>query len=267
MSASRPCSFDRVADRYDATRAFAPGVEQLVVTGIQQVLQPLAARPSLLDVGVGTGRVAVPLLAAGVRVTGVDIAPAMLARLRAKCPDLPVALADVAQLPFRAASFDAVLFVHILHLVDDAGAVVDAAVRSLRAGGALLYGRSQHESGPRSIALAEMWRMVGEIAGMELKNAADWNAAGDRAFRALTQSAGATVSEQRLATWRESMTGRGLLDALSERLFSSMWAIPDAVMPELMQRLTPRLEHLLGGLDRPHEIDAAFSLLVAQLPD
>lgn len=46
----------------------------------------LAARTGgpVLEIGCGTGRVLMPLARAGIRVTGVDIAPAMLARARAK---------------------------------------------------------------------------------------------------------------------------------------------------------------------------------------
>ena len=46
----------------------------------------LAARTGgpILELGVGTGRLAVPLAAAGYRVTGVDLDPAMLARARAR---------------------------------------------------------------------------------------------------------------------------------------------------------------------------------------
>ncbi|MEP6658510.1 MAG: class I SAM-dependent methyltransferase [Acidimicrobiales bacterium] len=52
----------------------------------------------VLELGIGTGRVALPLAAAGVDVFGVDASPAMLARLRAKPggADLPVTLADMA---------------------------------------------------------------------------------------------------------------------------------------------------------------------------
>ncbi|SDN72664.1 class I SAM-dependent methyltransferase [Allokutzneria albata] len=41
----------------------------------------------LLELGVGTGRLAIPLAKAGVRAYGVDSSPAMLARLRAKDPE------------------------------------------------------------------------------------------------------------------------------------------------------------------------------------
>ena len=38
----------------------------------------------VLELGIGTGRLAIPLAEAGLDVTGIDVSPAMVARLRAK---------------------------------------------------------------------------------------------------------------------------------------------------------------------------------------
>ncbi len=45
------------------------------------------ARPPVLYLGIGTGRLAVPLHAAGIDLVGVDSHPGMLARLRGRLPD------------------------------------------------------------------------------------------------------------------------------------------------------------------------------------
>ena len=47
-------------------------------------LATLAGRGRVLELGIGTGRVALPLAARGVNVEGIDISPAMVERLRAK---------------------------------------------------------------------------------------------------------------------------------------------------------------------------------------
>lgn len=51
---------------------------------IPQVLSELAAGGKALELGIGTGRVALPLQRVGVEVHGVDISEEMVARLRAK---------------------------------------------------------------------------------------------------------------------------------------------------------------------------------------
>ena len=47
-----------------------------------------AAAPPVLYLGIGTGRLAVPLHAAGIELVGVDSHPGMLARLRQRLPDI-----------------------------------------------------------------------------------------------------------------------------------------------------------------------------------
>lgn len=66
-----------VAERYDASTADMP-VEPLV-----DFLAPLAGGGAL-ELAIGTGRVAVPLAARGVRVAGIDLSPDMVAQLRYK---------------------------------------------------------------------------------------------------------------------------------------------------------------------------------------
>ena len=54
----------------------------------------LAAGLDVLELGCGTGRVAVPLAEAGLRVTGVDLSPAMLTRARERAEGLPLRLVE-----------------------------------------------------------------------------------------------------------------------------------------------------------------------------
>lgn len=62
------------------------------------LLAGLAAAGAALELAIGTGRVAVPLLRRGVPVSGIELSPAMVARLRAKAAEekLPVVVGDMA---------------------------------------------------------------------------------------------------------------------------------------------------------------------------
>ncbi|HEU4942657.1 MAG TPA: class I SAM-dependent methyltransferase [Gaiellaceae bacterium] len=73
---------ERVAARYDESAAdmFEPEVVDPVV----DFLAELAGRGAALELGIGTGRIALPLARRGVRVHGIDLSEAMVARLRAK---------------------------------------------------------------------------------------------------------------------------------------------------------------------------------------
>ena len=71
-----------VAARYDASSAamFAPDVVDPAV----DFLAGLAGSGRALELGIGTGRIALPLAARGVEVHGIDLSAAMIERLRAK---------------------------------------------------------------------------------------------------------------------------------------------------------------------------------------
>ncbi|TMD66078.1 MAG: class I SAM-dependent methyltransferase [Chloroflexi bacterium] len=58
----------------------------------------LEAKPPVLYLGVGTGRLAVPLHAAGIQLVGVDSHPGMLERLRARLPDTELVQARIETL-------------------------------------------------------------------------------------------------------------------------------------------------------------------------
>jgi SAM-dependent methyltransferase len=87
---------ERVAERYDASAAdmFDPAVVEPVV----DFLAELAGEGAALELGIGTGRIALPLARRGVRVHGIDLSPAMVARLRAKPggEDIDVTIGDFA---------------------------------------------------------------------------------------------------------------------------------------------------------------------------
>jgi SAM-dependent methyltransferase len=73
---------EQTAARYDERSAdmFEPGAVDPVV----EVLAKLAGGGRALELGIGTGRIALPLARRGVPVHGIDLSRAMVARLRAK---------------------------------------------------------------------------------------------------------------------------------------------------------------------------------------
>src|SRR6266508_86256 len=82
----------RVAERYDAETA------HMEVEPVVEFLAELARGGAALELGIGTGRIGLPLAARGVRVQGIDLSPDMVAQLRKKSGggDIPVAIGDYA---------------------------------------------------------------------------------------------------------------------------------------------------------------------------
>jgi len=73
---------ERIADRYDETAADM--FDSAVVEPVVDLLAALAFDRTALELGIGTGRIALPLAQRGIRVHGIDLSEAMVARLRAK---------------------------------------------------------------------------------------------------------------------------------------------------------------------------------------
>jgi SAM-dependent methyltransferase len=126
-------SFERAADFYDETRGgvgrgrrFAPILAAQLAPGCK-----------VLEVGVGTGAIALPLLELGFDVVGIDIAHSMLVRARERC-GARVARADGACLPIASESRDAVVAVWVLHVAGDREGVLAEAARVLRPRGRLV---------------------------------------------------------------------------------------------------------------------------------
>jgi SAM-dependent methyltransferase len=87
---------EEVAERYDESAAdmFDPAVLDPAV----DFLAELAGGGAALELGIGTGRIALPLAGRGVRVHGIDLSEAMVAKLREKpgAERIEVAIGDFA---------------------------------------------------------------------------------------------------------------------------------------------------------------------------
>ncbi len=119
--------------------------------GTVAFLEQLARGGSALELAIGTGRVALPLAARGIRVDGIDNSPAMVAKLRAKPggEQIWVTMGDFADVPV-AGTYRLVFVVFntlfnlltqddhvrcfenvVAHLTDDGSFVLEAFVPAL----------------------------------------------------------------------------------------------------------------------------------------
>ena len=85
---------DKIAEVYDEMYPMRANVGPTV-----DALAKLAGRGTALELGIGTGRVALPLAARGVEVHGIDASEAIVARMRAKPGggSIPVTIGDFSE--------------------------------------------------------------------------------------------------------------------------------------------------------------------------
>jgi ubiquinone/menaquinone biosynthesis C-methylase UbiE len=149
------------------------------------------ASGDVLDVAIGTG-LNLPHYPPGVRLTGVDLSPVMLAAAAKRAADIGLTVelseADAEHLPFPDASFDTVVCTLALCSVADDEAAIAEMYRVLRPGGQLLL--LDHVAAPNRVLLVlqRLWEKV------TLRVAGDYQT---RRPLPLVERAGFVVSDSR----------------------------------------------------------------------
>lgn len=247
-------NFDRVSDQYDATRGMPPRLADRIS---RWVLSRLPANPAITELGVGTGRIALPFIEQGVKYTGFDISEQMTARLVAKLGgnlrNASLVLADITEpLPLADQSQDAVIAVHILHLVDALKALAQVR-RVLRPHGALVWGFEHHDDlSPRQRIRQYFRDRAGELS--------DWRPRDFFAQPARQQLAewGAQVTRHTVAAWTSQENCREVLESLRDRVMSFTWDMPEVILQAAYARTEAWAKAEYGDLDRVHEIGKEF---------
>lgn len=262
-------SFDRVADRYDDTRGYPSGVDERITAGLMRV-GPVAAGDDLLEIGVGTGRIALPLLRQGINVTGVDISPLMVERLHMKLAQqqaqepnhpwgkLSLTMADMTALPFADGTFDAAIGVHVFHLVTEWRKALDEVLRVIRGGGALLIGQDVQSGSNSNSVLQDHWRDIVTRLGYPPVTV------GSSSFQAVVDELaqrGLTVTTQTLTAWQVRQMPREALSYIAGRTWSRTWSVPEPIFAESIRELTSWAEHhYKGKMDAPETSPHSFKV-------
>ncbi len=242
-------SFDRAAGYYDATRGFPPDVVGRVATAI---FDAAGAGPGSqwFEPGVGTGRIALPLIERGCHYTGVDLSPRMLDVLRAKLaasiPDWPSRVTlvegDITALPFPDAAFDVAVAVHIFHLVSPWETALDEVVRVLRRPAVFLLCGNEHVP-PDDVDVDAVWGRIRaeELARYEGHTPAPVAVMSRRPGREDVIDAlrhrGFVVDAVPPVEWQEMRTPLDDVERITTRVLSNTWTMPDDAFAAAASRL------------------------------
>ena len=238
--------FDRAAPLYDATRGYPRGVAEQIGAAIIEATNA-HADSRFLELGVGTGRIALPIARLGYDYTGVDISEAMVDRLRGKVAELQQAatgaaappirlhlvMADMTALPFLDASFDVVVAVHVFHLVSAWRQAIEEALRVLRPGGIFLHCWDERLT-PGGEALQERWVEIVRELGSEV------SIIGAERRGLVTdylRERGVSVEVLRTVIWETQDSPRAAFEDIAQRIWSRTWLVPDEVFAASIQRL------------------------------
>jgi len=252
--------------------------------------------PRFLELGIGTGRIAFPLASLGHDYTGVDISEKMLAQLEAKMlsmgwqelmlpwgnePDedvqhavqirrfvqhplgmqppqasMRLVVSDMTKLPFLDTSFDAVVAVHVFHLVDGWEQAVQETLRVLRPGGSLLHCWDEYEKLDDGPNISEEWSKIVQQLGGRLGRP------GAGSVQRVTEwlhGHGYQTERIQAVTWHRTVSPRESLERITQRLWSSTWSVPDDIFAQSVERLNAWVhEHYGDNLDKEYSQECRF---------
>lgn len=261
-----PSALTRVAYAYDRLRAYPPEVAGRIATAMGGALQARGEEPLLLELGAGTGRIALPLIARGYRYVALDNNPAMLEVFRQKAAGVMrkvrLLLADARAIPLPEESVHGVIVVHLWHLLPDWPKALAEALRVLKPGGVLLEGWDQ-VAAEAEWRLQERWRALVEAEGVRVERGLHRRrlAEVEEALRRL----GLKPKVRQVVAWREERTLREALEALQDRLYSFTQAVPEEVHARVMPRLWALAAEEFGDLDRSFQVEKSFHLRASRL--
>ncbi|HLU34428.1 MAG TPA: class I SAM-dependent methyltransferase [Thermomicrobiales bacterium] len=155
-------SFDEIAAQFDDQRGLPKAALREWIAFVASLANGRWLR--VIEPGIGTGRIALPLAVAGHHVTGVDISAPMLDACARRASEMGVAermtllQGDATSLPVNDHAFDLGVMASLLYLVPDWDAVLDELHRVVIPGGAILHLVERTESGENLRRWDIAWR-------------------------------------------------------------------------------------------------------------
>ncbi len=251
--ATESVAFDRAADYYDNTRGFPPGVEKeigalMVRTG------GLNAASRVLEIGVGTGRIALPVSEHVRAYIGIDLARPMMERLRAKRSTEPIYLVegDATKLPFDDAQFDGVIAVHVFHLIPGWRDVLAEITRVLKPGAPLIHGWNGRLVLDK---LQSVWNEATHDEDREVSGAIP----NQRRGTFLVDVGWRPLAPFQKHTFMTERSPQDFLNSMEGRYFSSTWRMTDEQIARGAAAVRAYIAEHYADPAQPEQIEAVFN--------
>ena len=258
MERAESLVFDRAVEYYDKTRSLSSASMDKLVPLIRRSV----GDGPCLEIGVGTGRIALPLQEGGTDMVGLDLSQAMMQRLvhnaGGELP-FPLVSADASSLPFVDDSFAAALAVHVLHLVPAWRRALEELGRVIRPSGALVIDIGRQTQGPFRALLAEFAaaaKIPDRHRGVKDTDELDAALAGMGASLMGTE----VIEEVRYASYSKT------IEALERGTYSITWAADQATRTEAANHTRRWAEARYGPLDTRYDYKLKIALRTYRLP-
>jgi ubiquinone/menaquinone biosynthesis C-methylase UbiE len=255
--------FDRAVEYYDKTRTLPQDRHDALINAL---IAETGVKPndSVLEIGVGTGRIALSVVEHVRRLVGIDLSQEMMAQLRRKLEQkhaaIELAQADAVFLPFPGASFDLVYAVHVYHLVNRWRAGIAEAWRVVKPGGHFVVSFHKRDENSANVRLRKQMHVLANELGVDTR-------------RPGSQSEEETLEEiskwdpnpkvVEASVWQDAEVPAKILEELDRQIFSETWMIPRDKMDAIMPQLREWAKETYGDLNQEVPSEARARWLVA----
>jgi ubiquinone/menaquinone biosynthesis C-methylase UbiE len=246
---TRSVSFDRAVGFYDLTRRVSPDAAARVA---EIMADELRGRGRCLEIGVGNGRIALPLHGRSIPMAGIDLSMKMIRSMVDRADGaapFPLAVADAIQAPFRDGTFGAAIACHVLHLIRPWRRALGEMARVVRPGGVVLVDVGGSDEGWWGEVQKRFCREVGirrRYLGVhdpeKVDAAMEGSGAHLRLLPVVSDSIPTSVAER--------------IDWLEQGIFSFTWKVDEPVRRRAAAVLRPWAQGRFGPLDEARELPA-----------
>jgi ubiquinone/menaquinone biosynthesis C-methylase UbiE len=238
-------SFDRAAECYDASRAIS---EESMARNVELILAELGGAGRVLEVGVGTGLLGLPLRAGGLDLVGLDLSRPMMAKLLEKAggtAPFPLVGGDATAMPFRDGAFGGAYLRWVLHLIPRWEDALAEIRRVLGPGGRLLVNLGAY-AGERQ----EIQQRFSELTGTSVDPVGLGWGEFDRLDRVMEGLGAASRSLPPVDEGAVDSLGE-FLKGIEESRYSWTWSVEDDVRLRAYRELLGWARERYGPLEDP----------------
>lgn len=244
METPKRISFDRIAHLYDRTRAIP---EPLLSNTIDTMQRYLDKGERILDIGVGTGRFALPLQERGFQVVGIDISRMMLGIGVSKGTKYLVQ-GDASFLSFKSKVFHSTLSIHLLHLLPDWKNALAEAIRVTRENLITVTQYWPDEETPYSL----YHELISESRQTQKEQVVHESDLPDLVR---------PQSEEYIGTRKEVLSAEEGIKHLENKIYPSLWDVPKDIHESAIREVRRRLS------GRELEVECQLRLLIWKIED
>ncbi|HEY0605907.1 MAG TPA: class I SAM-dependent methyltransferase [Herpetosiphonaceae bacterium] len=189
----------------------------------------------------------------------------MMNVLRSKASGEQIALVqgDAARLPFADGTFDAIVAVHIFHLISGWQQAMDEVARVLRPGGLLLHGRNSRVEASPQLELSDY---LHSLASPEERNR-DPGLLEHEQIRVELEQRFGSPRELKTQPWKVTHTPGEILNLYGDRCWSATWSLSDETLARVVAEGRRWAIERFGSLDAPLEDAQQFIWNVYRRPE